>query len=65
MHDVEESTIGPYYLAPNIQRAVNEAESSGALVAVPHMKISGHGRCAIVMFDQVQSGFSAFRVDAY
>lgn len=57
MHDTEEPTTRPYYLVADIEKAVSEAEKSGAFVAVPPMKISGYGRCAIVMFGQIQSGF--------
>lgn len=57
MHDAEEPTTRPYYLVADIEKAVNEAEKSGAFVAVPPMEVSGRGKCAIIMFGLVQSGF--------
>jgi len=57
MHDAEEPTTRPYYLVTDIEKAVCEAEKSGALVAVPPMEIPDRGICAIIMFVLVQSGF--------
>jgi len=57
MHDAEEPTTRPYYLVDNIEKAVNEAEESGAEVVVPPMEIPGHGKCAIIMLGSIQSGF--------
>jgi len=57
MHDAEEPTTRPYYLVDDIEKAVNEAEKTGAEVAVPPMEIPGRGKCAIIMFGLIQSGF--------
>lgn len=57
MHDAEEPTTRPYYLVTDIEKSVNEAEKTGALIAVPPMEIPGRGKCAVVMFGLVQSGF--------
>ena len=57
MHDAEESTSRPYYLVRDINDAISKAESSGATIAVPPMEIPNHGKCAIIMFGSIQSGF--------
>ena len=57
MHQAEEPTTRPYYLVADIDKAVDEAKSAGAHIAVPPMEIPGRGKCAIVMFGAVQSGF--------
>ncbi len=57
MHDAEEPTTRPYYLVDDIEKAVNEAAKTGAKIAVPPMEIPGRGKCAIIMFGFVQSGF--------
>ncbi len=57
MHDAELPTTRPYYLVEDIEKSVIEAERSGAEIAVPPMVIPGRGKCAIVMFGAVESGF--------
>lgn len=57
MHDAEEPTTRPYYLVTDIDKAVSGAKDSGAEIAVPPMEIPGRGKCAIIMFGPVQSGF--------
>lgn len=57
MHDVEEETTRPYYLVADIEKAVKDAQGAGAIVAVPPMEIPGRGKCAIIMFSGVQSGY--------
>lgn len=57
MHDAEEPTTRPYYLVNDIEKAVEDAQRSGAEIAVPPMEIPNRGHCAIVMFGKVQSGF--------
>ncbi len=57
MHDAEEPTTRPYYLVDDIEKAVNEAAKTGAKIEVPPMEIPGRGKCAIIMFGFVQSGF--------
>jgi len=56
MHEAEEPTTRPYYLVSDIEKAVAEAENTGAKIAVPPMEIPGRGKCAIVMFGAIQSG---------
>ncbi|WP_133406748.1 VOC family protein [Parashewanella tropica] len=57
MHDAEEPTTRPYYLTDDIELAVSEAEKLGADVMVPPMDIPERGKCAIVLFGTIQSGF--------
>ena len=57
MHEAEEATTRPYYLVKDIDLAVINAEESGAIIAVPPMEISERGKCAIIMFGSIQSGF--------
>jgi predicted enzyme related to lactoylglutathione lyase len=57
MHQAEAPTTRPYYLVADIHKAVDEAKSAGAQIAVPPMEIPGRGKCAIMMFGVVQSGF--------
>ena len=56
MHDAEEPVTRPYYLVPDIVKAVELASNSGAEIAVPPMEIPGHGQCAVLMFGSIQSG---------
>jgi len=56
MHDAEEPTTRPYYLVPDIDKAVSEATSAGAEIAVPPMEIPGRGKCAILFMGATQSG---------
>ena len=56
MHDAEEPTTRPYYLVEDIDKAVNNAEKTGAMVAVPPMEIPGRGKCAVLMYGAIQSG---------
>lgn len=57
MHDAEEPTTRPYYLVADIGKAVDKAKDAGATIAVPPMEIPGRGKCAIVMYGAIQSGF--------
>ena len=56
MHDAEEPVTRTYYLVDDIEKAVEEAEKTGAFVAVPVMDIPGRGQCAILMYGAFQSG---------
>ncbi len=56
MHDGEKSVVRPYLLVKDIEAAVAAAAKSGAKIAVPPMKIPGHGTCAIVFQSGIESG---------
>ena len=47
MHDGERPVVRPYVLVKDITEAVAAATKVGAVIAVPPMKIDGHGTCAI------------------
>jgi len=47
MHAGEKPVVRPYVLVEDIAAAVAAATEAGAVVAVPPMKIEGHGTCAI------------------
>lgn len=56
MHDAEQAVTRPYYLVDDIEKAVEQAKTNGAEIAVPPMEIPGYGHCAILMCAGVQSG---------
>ncbi len=56
MHDAEKPVVRPYILVKDIEATVAAAAGSGAEIAVPPMKITGHGTCAIVFHDGIESG---------
>lgn len=47
MHDGERPVVRPYVLIDDIAAAVAKATSAGGEIAVPPMRIEGHGMCAI------------------
>ena len=53
----EEPIVRQYILVDDIQASVELAQKSGAIVAVPPMELPGHGICAIVIHDGIESGF--------
>ena len=57
MHDTEESMVRPYSLVEDIEASVASAAESGATIAVPPLKIPGHGTCAIVIQGEIETGF--------
>ena len=56
MHDAEKPVVRPYVLVEDIKATVAAAADSGAEIAVPPMEIAGHGTCAIVIQDGIESG---------
>ncbi len=57
MHDGERPVTRPYLLVEDIEAAVRAAAESGAEIAVPAMKIPGHGTCAIYFQGGIEAGF--------
>ena len=47
LRESEEPVVRPYWLVDDIESAVAAAADAGAKVALPPMKIPGHGTCAI------------------
>ena len=56
MHDGEKPVVRPYILVEDIAAAVAAAADSGAEIAVPPLKIEGHGTCAIFFQGGIESG---------
>ena len=57
LRDTETPIVRHYILVSDIQAAVDAAAKCGAEVAVPPMELPGHGICAIVIQDGIESGF--------
>jgi len=49
LRDNEEPVVRPYWLVNDIAAAVAAAVDAGATLALPPMKIPGHGTCAIYL----------------
>jgi predicted enzyme related to lactoylglutathione lyase len=56
MHAGEQPVVRPYILVDDIEAAVAMAAKSGAEIAVPPMKLPGHGTCAIFIQSGIESG---------
>ncbi|MDT0631935.1 hypothetical protein RM540_09275 [Rubrivirga sp. F394] len=56
LRDTEEPVVRPYVRVQDIKAAVDAAAESGAEVAVPPMKLEGHGTCAIVVQGGIDVG---------
>jgi len=56
MHEAERPLVRPYILVNDIEAAVKSAADAGAIVALPPMKIVGHGICAILIQGGIDSG---------
>ena len=56
MHDGEKSVTRAYMLVEDIEAAVATAAKLGAEIAVPPMKIPGHGTCAIYIQGGIEAG---------
>lgn len=52
----EEPVVRPYWLVNDIESAVAAAAAAGATIALPPMKIPGHGTCAIYLIGGVDHG---------
>ena len=57
LRDTETPIVRHYILVEDIQATVDAAAKSGAEVALPPMELPGHGICAIVIQDGIESGF--------
>lgn len=57
LRDTEQPVVRHYLLVEDIQVAVDAAAKSGADVALPPMELAGHGTCAIVIQDGIETGF--------
>ncbi|MBW3695345.1 hydroxylase [Vibrio sp. T187] len=57
LRDTENPIVRHYLLVEDIHATVATAEKLGAELAVPPMELPGHGTCAIVIQNGIESGF--------
>ncbi|MEN1678625.1 MAG: hydroxylase [Planctomycetota bacterium] len=56
LRDSEPPIVRPYFMVNDIEAAVAKAAESGAEIALPPMKLPGHGMCAIFIRGGVEHG---------
>ncbi len=56
MRETEQPVVRPYTLVQDIDAAVQTAQTSGAVVALPPTKIPGHGAFAIYILGGIEHG---------
>ena len=56
LRDTEPPVVRPYMLVDDIAASVTAAAAAGAEIALPPMKLSGHGTCAIVVQGGIDCG---------
>ncbi len=56
MRDTEEPVVRPYVLVDDIEAAVKAAETAGATVAIPPLKIPGQGTFSIYILGGIEHG---------
>lgn len=56
LRETEEPVVRPYVLVDDIESALAAAEKSGAKIALPPMKLAGHGTCAIYILGGIEFG---------
>jgi predicted enzyme related to lactoylglutathione lyase len=57
LRETEAPVVRPYWLVGDIEAAVAAAAKAGGVIAVPPMKLPGHGTCAIYVQGGVDHGF--------
>ena len=57
MRETEAPVLRPYWLVADIETAVAAAVKAGGVIAVPPMKIPGHGTFAIYLHGGIDHGF--------
>ncbi len=57
LRETEEPVVRPYWLVDDIEAAVAAAVKAGGVLALPPMKIPGHGTCAIYIQGGIDHGF--------
>lgn len=57
LRDNEAPVVRPYWLVDDIKVAVAAAVKAGGTLALPPMKLPGHGTCAIYVQGGVDHGF--------
>ena len=56
LREDEEPVVRPYWLVDDIQAALAAAAGAGGVIALPPMKLPGHGSCAIYIQGGVDHG---------
>ena len=56
MRASEDPVLRPYFKVDDIEAAVKKADDAGAEIALPKMKIPGHGYCAIFILNGNELG---------
>ena len=56
LRETEQPVVRPYWLVDDIDAAVAAVTKSGAVIALPPMKLPGHGTCAIYFQGGVEHG---------
>jgi predicted enzyme related to lactoylglutathione lyase len=57
LRETEAPVVRPYWLVDDIEAAVAAAVKAGGSIAVPPMKLPGHGTCAIYLQGGIDHGF--------
>jgi uncharacterized protein len=57
LRETEQPVVRPYWLVDDIEAAIAAAVKAGGVLALPPMKIPGHGTCAIYVQGGVDHGF--------
>lgn len=57
LRETEKPIVRHYILVNDIQATVDAAAKAGAEIAVPPMELPGHGQCAIIIHNGIESGF--------
>jgi predicted enzyme related to lactoylglutathione lyase len=57
LRETEVPVVRPYWLVDDIAAAVAAAVKAGGMIAVPPMKLPGHGTCAIYVQGGIEHGF--------
>jgi predicted enzyme related to lactoylglutathione lyase len=56
LRETEEPIVRPYWLVEDIEKSVAAIEKAGGKIALPPIKLPGHGTCAIYVLGGVNHG---------
>ncbi len=57
LRETEKPVVRPYWLVDDIEAAIAAAVKAGGVLALPPMKLPGHGTCAIYLQGGIDHGF--------
>jgi predicted enzyme related to lactoylglutathione lyase len=57
LRETEQPVVRPYWLVDDLEAALATAVKAGGVIALPPMKIPGHGTCAICIQGGIDHGF--------